>query len=84
MAAVALLNGFTDHLRLLGRTVTHGMQQRQGRFAFVEIVAHVFTQRLAIGAVVQQVVDKLEGGTEIAAVILQPLLLCFATACQNA
>jgi hypothetical protein len=45
MAAIALLNRFTDHLRLLCVAVAHGMQQRQGRFAFVQVIADVFTQR---------------------------------------
>ena len=67
MAAISLLNRFTDHLRLVGRSVTHGVEQRQGRFAFVQVIAHVFAERLAVRTVVQQIINQLEGRTQIAA-----------------
>ena len=84
MAAISLLNRFTDHLRLVGRSVTHGVEQRQGRFAFVQVIANVFAERLAVRTVVQQIVNQLEGCAQIAAIVLQAFFLRFGTARQNA
>ncbi|MNY33037.1 hypothetical protein D3C86_1672900 [compost metagenome] len=58
----------------------HGMQQGQRRFALVKIVTGIFTQGAAVGAVIEQVVDQLEGGAKIAAVILQRFFFCLAGA----
>ncbi len=84
MSAVTLLDSAANQLRLFRRAVTHGMQQRQRWFTFVQVIADVFTQRFAIGAVVEQVVDQLEGGAQVAAIILQPFLLLWRTASQQA
>jgi len=37
--------------------MVHGMQQGQRRFPFAEIVTGIFTQRLAICAVVEPIVN---------------------------
>ncbi|VTP80581.1 Uncharacterised protein [Leclercia adecarboxylata] len=84
MSAVSLLDGFTDEARLFRSAVTHGMQQRERRFALIEIVTDIFAQRFAIGAVIEQVVDQLEGGAEIAPVILQATFLFLTAASKNA
>ncbi|MNH39428.1 hypothetical protein D3C79_1005960 [compost metagenome] len=58
--------------------VTHGVQQGQCGLPFVQIVTGIFTQGAAVGAVIEQIVDQLESGAEITAVILQRFFFCFA------
>ncbi len=84
MATISLLDRFTDHFRLVSGSVVHGMEQRQGRFTFVEVIADVFAERFAISTVVQQIVNQLECGPQITAVVLQPFFLRSGTASQNA
>ncbi|MNE62665.1 hypothetical protein D3C80_1579580 [compost metagenome] len=78
MTAAALLNGFADHGRLRAVAVSHGVQQGQRGLPFVQIVTGIFTQCAAVGAVIEQIVDQLECGAEIAAIILQRFFFCFA------
>ncbi len=84
MAAISLLNRFTDHFRLVGRSVAHGVEQRQGRFAFVQVITNVFAERLAVRTVVQQIIYQLECRTQITTIVLQPFFLGLGTVSQNA
>ncbi len=84
MATISLLDSFPDHFRLLWGAVAHRMEQRQRWLAFVEVIADVFTERFAIRAVIQQIINQLECGAEVTAIVLKPFFLSFATARQNA
>src|SRR5690606_40035566 len=84
MASITLLDSLPDHFRLLWCAIAHRVEQRQRWLAFVQVIANVFTERFAIRAVVQQIINQLERGAEVTAVVLKPFFLSFATACQNA
>lgn len=84
MASISLLDSLPDHFRLLWCTIAHRVEQRQRWLAFVQVIADVFTERFAIRAVVQQIINQLERGAEVTAIVLKAFFLRFATASQNA
>ena len=57
----ALLDGLAHQRGLFRGAFAHGVDQRQGGFAFGQIVADVLAQGGGVAAVVEQVVDQLEG-----------------------
>ena len=84
MATISLFDRLTDHFRLVFSSVAHRMKQRQGRFAFVQVIANVFAERFAVRTVVQQIINQLEGCPQIATIVLEPFFLSLRTASQNA
>ena len=73
------------HQGFLLRTAhLHGPYQGQCGFAFGQIVSDVFADLLTGGAVIQGVVDDLEGGAEVQAIFLEGLFLGLGDACENA
>lgn len=57
----AFLDRLANQRGLFGGAFAHGVDQRQGRLALGQIVTDVLAQGLGVAAVVQQVVDQLEG-----------------------
>ncbi|MNP20693.1 hypothetical protein D3C76_1132770 [compost metagenome] len=84
MSAVSLFDSLADELRLIRRSVAHGVQQRQSRFAFVQVVTDVFTEGFAIRTVIKQIINQLERCAQITTIVLQSTLLLLRAACQNA
>jgi hypothetical protein len=56
----AFLDRLTHQCSLFRRAFAHGVDQRQGRLAFGQIVTDVLAQGFRVALVVQQVVDQLE------------------------
>ena len=83
IAAVGVLQGVAHGVghRRLG--VLHQINQRQGWFAFGQIVAHVFADFFDIAGIIQHIINNLESGADVAAVVFQRVFLLGRGAGQN-
>ena len=63
----AFLDGAAYQAGLGFGALAHGVDQRQGRFAFGQVVADVLAEGLGVALVIQQIVDQLEGNAQVVA-----------------
>src|SRR5690606_37159884 len=63
-----LLDGLTDQLTLLVARVPERTYKRERRLALGQVVAEVLAGLVALGAVIERVVDELERGAQVPAV----------------
>src|SRR5690606_31960571 len=76
----AVEDGLTNQFLVLFFSMLERMNQRQGRFAFGQIVTDVFAQVFDIAVIVQSIIDQLERKANIAAHLFKGLLYAFVRA----
>src|SRR5262245_66442924 len=78
-----VLDARPDRGLLFCGAVLQRIYKRKGRFALGQVVPQVLAQLVAIGAVFEDIVDQLEGSTEVPAVARHGGLEALATPAQD-
>ena len=71
--ALAFANGRANQRGLCGVAFAHGVYQRQGGFAFGQVIAEIFARDPGIAGVVEKIVYQLKRDADVAPVAAQPV-----------